>query len=168
MIRIVLYLVLIGALSLGVAWLADRPGDVVIVWQGLRIQTSLMVFAVGVAAAVVVVALLWSVIRAIMRSPYFLSRHLSHRRGERAYEAISSGLIAIGAGDIEAAKKHAAAVNRLAPHEPLALLLNAQSAQLAGDREAADRAFRTMAGRPDTKPLGLHGLYIEARRNNDA
>ncbi len=168
MIRIVLYLVLIGALSLGVAWLADRPGDVVIVWQGLRIQTSLMVLAVGVAAAVVVVALLWSVIRAIMRSPYFLSRHLSHRRGERAYEAISNGLIAIGAGDVEAAKKHAAAVNRLAPHEPLALLLNAQSAQLAGDREAADRAFRTMAGRPDTKPLGLHGLYIEARRNNDA
>ncbi len=34
MIRIVLFLVLIGALSLGVAWLADRPGDVVIVWQG--------------------------------------------------------------------------------------------------------------------------------------
>jgi len=168
MIRIVLFLVLIGALSLGVAWLADRPGDVVIVWQGLRIETSLMVVAVAAAAAVVVLTLLVSLVRAILRSPYFLSRHLRNRRGERAYEALSNGLIAIGAGDIEAAKKHAATVNRLAPHEPLALLLNAQSAQLAGDREAAERTFRTMAGRTDTKPLGLHGLFIEARRKNDA
>ena len=47
-------------------------------------------------------------------------------------------------------------------------MLNAQSAQLAGDREGAERTFRTMASRADTKPLGLHGLYIEARRRNDA
>ncbi len=127
-----------------------------------------MVVAVAVAAAVVVLAVLVGLVRAILRSPNFLSRHLRNRRGERAYEAISNGLIAIGAGDIEAAKKHAAAVNRLAPHEPLALLLNAQSAQLAGDREAAERTFRAMAGRADTKPLGLHGLFIEARRRNDA
>jgi HemY protein len=168
MIRIVLFLILIGALSLGVAWLADRPGDVVIVWQGLRIETSLMVLVFAVIAAVAVLALLVSLIRAILRSPYFLSGHFSRRRGEQAYAAISSGLIAVGAGDVEVAKKHAAVVNRLAPHEPLALLLNAQSAQLSGDREGAERSFRAMAGRTDTKPLGLHGLFIEARRNNDA
>ena len=168
MIRIVLFFILVGALSLGVAWLADRPGDVVIVWQGLRVETSLMVLTASVAAAMAVLALIWSLIRAILRSPLLLSRHLRKRRGERAYEAISNGLIAVGAGDIEAAQKHAAAVNRLAPHEPLALLLNAQSAQLAGDREGAERTFRSMAARSDTKPLGLHGLFIEARRNNDA
>ncbi|HEX3938246.1 MAG TPA: heme biosynthesis HemY N-terminal domain-containing protein [Xanthobacteraceae bacterium] len=168
MIRIVLFLILIGALSVGVAWLADRPGDVVIVWQGLRIKTSLMVLAVALVTAVVVLALLLLLIVLILRSPTILARIRRGRRGVRAYEAISHGLIAIGAGDVEAAKKHAATVNRLAPHEPLALLLNAQSAQLAGDREAADRTFRAMAGRADTKPLGLHGLFIEARRNNDA
>ena len=54
MIRIVLFLIIVGALSLGVAWLADRPGDVVIVWQGLRIKTSLMVLGAGLVAALVV------------------------------------------------------------------------------------------------------------------
>ena len=58
-------------------------------------------------------------------------------------------------------------MQRLAPGEPLALLLIAQAAQLAGDREAAERTFRTMAARSDTKALGLHGLFIEARRRSD-
>ena len=167
MIRIVLFLIIVGALSLGVAWLADRPGDVVIIWQGLRIKTSVMVLGAGLLTALVVLLAIWSLIRLILRSPGLLSRHLQHRRGVRAYEAISNGLIAVGAGDIAAAQKHAAAVNRLTPAEPLALLLNAQSAQLSGDREAAERTFRAMAGRADTKPLGLHGLFVEAHRRND-
>ena len=112
MIRIVLFLVVVGALSLGVAWLADRPGDVVIVWQGLRIKTSLMVLGFSVVVALVVLLLIWSLIRAILRSPGLLSRRRQHRRGVRAYEAISNGLIAVGAGDIQAAQKHAAAGSR--------------------------------------------------------
>ena len=50
---------------------------------------------------------------------------------------------------------------------PLTLLLGAQAAQLAGDRAAAERTFHVMAGRDDTKLLGLHGLYIEAQRRED-
>lgn len=167
MIRIVLFLIAVGALSFGIAWLADRPGDVVIVWQGLRIETSVMVLAGALVVAVAALILIWSLVRAIVRSPAMLSQHLRDRRGARAYEAISNGLIAVGSGDIAAAQQHAAAVNKLAAGEPLALLLNAQSAQLAGDREGADRAFRAMAGRADTKPLGLHGLFVEAHRRND-
>jgi len=168
MIRIVLFLIVVGGLALGIAWLADRPGDVVITWQGLHIETSLMVLAAAVVAATIALVLLFSLVRAIVRSPAMLARLKRHRRGVRAYEAISNGLIAVGAGDIAAAQKHSAAVNRLAPGEPLALLLTAQAAQLAGDREAAERSFRTMASRADTKPLGLHGLFVEARRRNDA
>jgi HemY protein len=167
MIRIILFLVVVGALSLGVAWFADRPGDVVVTWQGMRIETSLMVVAAAVLAAMVVLAALWSIVRAILRSPATFARMRRERRGARAYEAISHGLIAVGSDDIDAARKHAATVNKLAPGEPLALLLNAQSAQLAGDREAAGQTFRTLASRDDTKALGLHGLFIEARRRGD-
>ena len=39
---------------------------------------------------------------------------------------------------------------------------------MAGDRVAAERAFRAMAERDDTKLLGLRGLYIEAQRRDDA
>jgi HemY protein len=167
MIRVVLFLIVIGALSVGAAWLADRPGDVVIIWQGLRIQTSLMVLGAAIVVFMAIIAAVWTLIRAVLRSPIVLANLMRHRRGVRAYEAISSGLIAVGSGDIAAARKLAAEVNRIAPGEPLALLLHAQAAQLAGDREAADRAFRAMASRADTKALGLHGLYVEAHRRDD-
>ena len=167
MIRVVFFLLVVGALALGTAWLADRPGDVVVTWQGMRIETSLMVLAAAILAAMAVLAVIWTLLRAIFSSPFIFRRHLHRRRGERAYEAISRGLIAVGSGDLVAARQHAAEAKRIAPAEPLALFLSAQSAQLAGDREAADAAFRAMASRADTKALGLHGLFVEARRRND-
>jgi HemY protein len=121
-----------------------------------------------VVAAVIVLSLILGLVRWIVRSPVVLARLLRNRRGVRAYEAISHGLIAVGAGDVAAAQRFTADVQRLAPGEPLALLLSAQAAQLAGDRAGAERAFQTMAARPDTKALGLHGLFIEAQRSNNA
>lgn len=167
MIRLVFFLIVVGAISLGAAWFANRPGDVVITWQGLRIETSLLVLAAAILALMALLGLLWSLARTALRSPTIVANRLRERRGARAFEAISNGLVAIGAGDIAAARRLAAEVNRLAPAEPLALLLSAQSAQLSGDRDGAERAFRAMANRADTKALGLHGLYIEAQRRDD-
>jgi HemY protein len=175
MIRVVVFLIAVGLLALGVAWLADRPADVVITWPWLdqiwpghgRVETSLMVLGAALLATIAVLALLWILLSALLRSPFMLRRHLHHRRGERGYEAISRGLVAVGAGDLVGARKHTAETKRIAPAEPLALLLSAQAAQLGGDREEADSAFRTMAGRADTKALGLRGLHIEARRRGD-
>ncbi len=168
MIRVVIYLVIVGLLALGAAWLADRPGEVAITWQGLRIETSLMVMGFALAAIVVIAMLLWALIRNILRSPDVIATLLRNRRGARGYSAISQGLIAIGSGDMKAARRYADEARRIAPNEPLTLLLGAQAAQLAGDRGSAERTFRAMAGRDDTKLLGLHGLFMEARRRGDA
>jgi HemY protein len=112
--------------------------------------------------------LVWSIMRGILRSPEQVSLFFRHRRAMKGYLAISRGLIAIGAGDLRIARKSADEAARLSPGDPLALLLTAQSAQMAGDRAAAERAFRTMTERDDTKLLGLRGLYIEAQRRDDA
>jgi HemY protein len=167
MIRVLIFLVFVGLAALGFAWLADRPGDVVLTWQGRHFETSLMVVTVAILVAFVLLILILAIIILLLRSPFVVRRHLRRRRGERAYEAISRGLIAVGAGDLAAARKHAAEAKRFAPSEPLALLLDAQHAQLSGNRTTADDAFRAMAGRADTKALGLHGLFIEAHRRGD-
>lgn len=168
MIRVVLFLVLVGVLALAGAWFADRPGEVAITWLGLQIETSIMVAVAAVAAIAVVAVIAWSLIRAVLRSPRRIAHALRERRRKRGHLALSRGLIAIGAGDVGAARKFSGEADRIAPHEPLALLLSAQTAQLSGDRETAERVFRAMAERPDTKLLGLRGLYVEAQRRADA
>jgi HemY protein len=167
MIRVVYFLIVVGVLALGAAWLADRPGDLIVTWQGMRMKTSPLVMAAALLVVVAVLVFIWSILRAIVRSPSVLAKRRRDRRGARAYQAISHGLIAVGSGDIDAARKLSSEVNRLAPGEPLALLLSAQAAQLAGDRDGAERAFRAMSKRADTKALGLHGLFIEAHRRDD-
>jgi HemY protein len=167
MIRVVIFLVAVAAAALGTAWLADRPGDVVITWLGYRIETSVMVLIVAVAAIALLAILLWGLFRALLRSPGNVAFFLRHRRSARGYQAISRGLIAIGAGDLKAARRLAAEARRYAADEPLALLLAAQTAQLAGNRPAAEVAFRKMADHGETRLLGLHGLFVEAQRRND-
>ena len=168
MIRVIQFLVAVAVLAAGVAWIADRPGDVAIIWMGYRIETSVVVAALAVAALVLLVMFAWSVVRGILRSPEQVSLFFRHRRAIKGYLAITRGLIAVGAGDLRIARKSADEAARLSPGDPLALLLTAQSAQMAGDRGEAERAFREMTTRDDTKLLGLRGLYIEAQRRDDA
>lgn len=168
MIRVLLFLVAVTALSFGAAWLADRPGDVAITWLGYQLETSVMVALAALAALVVVVIVVWSILRAIVRAPAAWSARRLDRRARKAYKAISSGIVAIGAGDAMSARRFANEAQRLAPKEPLALLLGAQAAQIGGNPAEAERTFRAMAAREDTKLLGLHGLFIEAQRSDNA
>src|SRR5262245_32414267 len=167
MIRIVLFLASVTVIAAGFAWIADRPGEVAVTWLGYRVETSVMVAAFAIAVLVLIVTLLWSIVRSILRSPEQVSLFFRHRRAVKGYLAVSRGLIAIGSGDMQLARKSADEAARLSPGDPLALLLTAQSAQMAGDRTTAERAFREMTRRNETKILGSRGLYIKARRRND-
>jgi len=167
MIRLVLFLISVALIAAGFVWFADRPGDIAITWMGYRIETSLMVATLAVALVVVIAIFVWSILRGIWRSPEQVSLFFRHRRAMKGYLAISRGLIAVGAGDLRLARKSSDEAARLSSGDPLTLLLAAQSAQMAGDRAGAERAFRAMAERDDTRLLGLRGLYIEAQRRND-
>jgi HemY protein len=167
MIRIILFLLLIAAAGWGAAWVADQPGQVVMTWAGGSASPSLPVFALLVGIAIVAAVMLWSLLRALWRTPGHIKRHRRERRIARGRHAITQGLLAIGHGDSASARAHAEIARRHAAQDPLTLLLHAQSAQLDGDRTAAQRAFHAMAEREDTRLLGLRGLFIEAQRADD-
>jgi len=168
MIRVITYLASIGILAVAAVWFADRPGEVVITWQGKHIETSVAVLAIAAALVAVIAIFGWWILRGLIRTPARMRLTARARRGRRGYLALSRGLIAVGSGDARAARRFADEAGRIAPDEPLTLLLGAQAAQLAGDRAAAERTFRAMAQRDDTRLLGLHGLFIEAQRAPDA
>ncbi len=167
MIRIILFLLLIALAAKGAAWVADQPGDVLVTLPGWTAHPSLPVFVLLVGIAIVAAMLVWTILLALWRLPEGIRRSRRERRIARGRHAITQGLLAIGHGDSTSARAHAEVARRHAGQDPLALLLHAQSAQLDGDRGGAQRAFRAMAEREDTRLLGLRGLFVEAQRADD-
>ncbi|HEV7439325.1 MAG TPA: heme biosynthesis HemY N-terminal domain-containing protein [Methylobacterium sp.] len=165
--RALAFLALLAIAAFGAVWIADRPGTVTIVWNGYEVATSLAIALVGVLVAAIVVGFIWAIVRGIITLPEALVRGSRERRRAKGFTALSRGMVAVGSGDPLAARRHAGDAERLLGSEPLALLLKAQAAQISGDREAAERAFQRMANDPETRVLGLRGLFVEARRRED-
>jgi HemY protein len=167
MFRVLIFFLVLIALAFGLAWLDDHPGEIMLSWQGYQIETSVLVglgFALALVAAVVVI---WSILRSVFQLPPALSVANRARRREKGYAALSRGIIAVGTGDARLAMKAAAEVQKHLPNEPLALLLKAEVAQLAGDHNAVEAAFKEMTRRNDMRLLGFRGLHAHAHRRGD-
>lgn len=162
MFRLVAYLLGVAAVTAGLAWLADQPSSLVIDWQGYRMETTVFVAIVALALLSAFAVLAWTLLRTILGGPGAIGRTLRIRRRRQGLDALSNGLIAIGAGDSQQAMRHAHLARRALPDEPLTELLRAQAAQLAGDRGTARHIYDNMLAAPETAQLGLRGLYLEA------
>jgi HemY protein len=167
MLRLVLFLITVALFATGLSWLADRPGSIVIDWQGYEIETSVFRAIVMLTLLIGISILAWSALSYIWLSPAALGRFFNRRRQERGLDALSSGMIAVGAGDRSSATRYAVQARKTLPNEPLTYLLRAQAAQLSGDRITARRIFEAMLASPETEQLGLRGLFLEAEREGE-
>ncbi len=167
MIRMLLRIAAVILLAAGFTWLADRPGRVAINWMGRDIEMSVLVAATLLIISFFVLYWLWNLIRRVWRTPSTAREFWKFRRTQKGYASLSRGIIAANAGDAQGAAEHAAIASKALTSEPLLDVLNAQSAQLQGDRAGVKRAFEDMTKRPETEVLGLRGLFAEAKQAGD-
>ena len=167
MIKLIWRFALIVAAAIAFAWLADRPEKIVIKSPLREIQVSILVGTVGLLLALGLAYFIWRFLGKIWSSPKTVRESLRFRKHRKAYESLSRGIIAAGAGDAQAAARHASIAGETLKSEPLVTLLTAQAAQLKGDREGVKRAFEDMTKSPDTELLGLRGLFAEAKQAGD-
>ncbi len=167
MLRLVLFLLGVAAAAVGLDWLAGQPGKLMIEWRGYEIETSMFRAIILLALLIGLSILLASFIRQVWQSPANIGNFFNKRRNKRGLESLSSGMIAIGAGDRTLATRYAIQARKALPNEPLTHLLRAQAAQLSGDRDTSRRIFEAMLASPSTEQLGLRGLYLEAEREKE-
>ena len=168
MVRLLVLIAVLGAVAAGAAWLADRPGRVDVAWMGTSLSLTAGE-ALGLAsAAFLAVYVLVEIARMMLSAPRRMARRADLRRRDRALAAVGDGLLAVAAGDVEAARRAAQEADRLAPGAALTTLLAAQAAQMQGDRAAAEARFRALTEALETLVLGLRGLAMEAARAGDA
>ena len=165
--RVIFYFAIIALLALGLAWFADRPGEITLTWLDYEIETSLLVAAGGLAVALGLIWFVWSAIAGVLGAPGMIADFFKLRRRTHGFEALTKGMLAAGAGDAALASKYSIQAGRWLAGEPLTVLLKAQAAQLSGDEVQAERLFQSMLLSPETELLGLHGLFVQARRRRD-
>jgi HemY protein len=118
MIRFIIFLLATAGLAFAAVWLADRPGAVSIDWLDYHADTSVGVLIEAVLAIVVAVLVAWSLGWYLLRAPGRVRRGSRQRRAARGQQAIAKGLVAIGAGDVHAALRHAREAQRHAARRP--------------------------------------------------
>jgi HemY protein len=158
----------IGIVSYVAFLIAQRPGDVSVVWLGYHADIPMWMVLSGLVLLAVAAALLWQFARFVLRSPRKVGQARRDRRRRKAYRALTQGMVAVAAGDAVEAQRQAKLAGNLLNDPPLTLLLEAQAAQLGGDEKAATRYFRAMLEHPEASFLGLRGLLMQSlKAGND-
>lgn len=166
-LRTLIWFAVAAVAMLGAVWLAERPGAVTVVWRGWRLDTSVGVLLLGVVVLILLGVALWLLYRWIVGAPGALLEGWGESRRRRGYRELTQGLAAVAAGDGSEAQRHARKAEQLLSEPALTLLLSAQAAQLNGDRDAANRAFKAMLDDEQMAFLGLRGLIAQSLRDGN-
>lgn len=165
--RVFWFLIRLGALGTLAVFFSSEPGRVSIDWRGWAID---MPVGVAVLAVFLLALLLLCGERTRQTLFRFPGRWRAHRKAIRemkGYRALTLGMVAVAAGDRDAARRQARRARDLLSEAPLTMLLQAQSAQLNGDDKAACAYFEIMRGDPEVAFLGLRGLIAQTLQTGD-
>lgn len=167
MLRTVIFLLQLAILAAAAVWIADRPGQVTIRWLGREITTEVGVLLLAVFLLMLLAALGYHLWRRLLGAPGETLRAMGQSRRRRGLQALSNGLIAVAAGEVEEARRWSRKAEQLLDEPALTQLLAAQVAEIDGDHERAHQLFDAMLARPETRFLGLRGLVQQALAQGD-
>ena len=154
-------------LAWAAVWVVNHPGTVVVQWldQELILSVGTVIAALFAFGALAVI--LFEVLRVIVGLPGSWRVSRGRRTQMRGYEELTRGLMAVAAGDLNAARNYHRQAERHLPDNGSLLLLQAQTAQLEGKEEIAHLKFRQMLDRRDAEFVGLRGLLAQAMKTGD-
>jgi HemY protein len=165
--RAIWLFIVFAGLVFVVSWISDQSGDVTLYWLDRRIDMSISVLLGTVVVIAVLAALIYRILLAIRRAPRSFKKYLAERRRKKGYVALTRGMVAVAAGDAEEARRQVKRADGLLGDPALTLLLSAQTAQLSGDTQAAQKFFTAMLERPETEFLGIRGQLTQAMKSGD-
>lgn len=148
-------------------WLASLGGSVEI-----RVGETYVGLAFPVALLVLMLAfgLGWAALGgwgAVRRWPFRRAVRRAEKRRAQGEQVLTRALVALAAGNADAARLEVRRARLLLGETPNLLLLSAEAERLAGREDAAAQEFRALAQRQEARFLGLRGLLRQAMQRQD-
>jgi HemY protein len=165
--RAIVLLVLLGLAAAGAWWLSGQNHEVEIsagTWSARAPAPVAGALALG---AVLLVALLALLLRAVFVVPQRMSAWSNRRRREAGDRAIEEALAALAAGNIGEARRATTLARAKLGDRALTLWLDSRAAIAAGDEAGAEAALQKLARVPRGAVPGLRGLASRAAQAGD-
>ncbi|NOR32428.1 MAG: heme biosynthesis protein HemY [Sulfitobacter sp.] len=174
LIKIVLFVVAIAALTWGAGFLLESTGGLQVTVMGTEYSFGPLQSVIAVILLVVAVWLLLKVIALLIATWHFLngdetalSRYFDRNRERKGYEALSQGLMALASGEGNVALSKAAKAEKYLEKPELTNLLIAQAAEMAGNRRLAEASYRKMVENYATRFVGVRGIMKQKLADGD-
>ena len=167
MLRAVKFMLLATLLLALAWWVGGLPGTVTAHAGPYVVTTSTPAAILLLFIIAVLLAVLMRVLGGIRRAPGQLGTWRAGKRAAAGEAATLRGLAALAAEDAKAARAEAARALKLLGETPLALMLSAEAARLAGDAAQAKAAFAKLTQHKELKFLGHRGLLRESLATQD-
>ena len=158
MLRAVKFMLLATVLLALAWWVGGLPGSVTAHAGPYVVTTSTPAALLLLLLIALLLTVLLRVLGGIRRAPGQFGAWRAAKRAAAGEAATLRGLAALAAQDARAAKAEAAKALKLAGETPLALLLSAEAARMAGDAAQAKSAFAKLTQHKELKFLGHRGL----------
>jgi HemY protein len=166
--RRLVFRLIAAALVIAIAWwVGHLSGHVAATIAGTTIDTSTPVALVALVLLVLIVYAVLRLISALFSMPRRIGFWRARRRREAGDLASTRTLVALAAGDPNAARRQAGRARRLLGDTPQTLMHAAEAARLAGHEDEATALFERLAGHGEAGFLGLRGLFRQAMARED-
>jgi HemY protein len=160
--RVIGFLILAAILVAIAFGLGALPGDVGATFGTWTFQAPLPVVLVAAVILFIVLYFLARLFALLVSTPGRFGRSRRERHIRQGDRAVTRAFAALAAADPKAARREAERAKRLLPNAPMALLVSAEAARLAGNPEESEGYYRALAEQPDAAFLGLRGLLRQA------
>lgn len=174
LIKILLFVAAVTALTFGATQLMDVSGGATIAIAGYELTLSPLQLAFGLLALVVAVWLGLKLLAFLVASFKFLngdetaiSRYFDRNREKKGYEALAEGMMALASGEGHLAMAKAQRADKLLKQPRLTNLLTAQAAEMTGDTKKAEAAYKTLLEDDKTRFVGVRGIMKQKLAEGD-
>ncbi|MGR3506610.1 MAG: heme biosynthesis protein HemY [Paracoccaceae bacterium] len=174
LLKIILFVVLVAAATLGAAYLMELEGGVRIAAAGYEVNLTplyavillvALVFAVWLTLRLV--ALLIAILKFINGDETAITRYFNRNRERKGYQALSEGMLALAAGEGRLAMAKASKAERYLHKPELTNLLTAQAAEMCGDRRKAEEVYKRLLKNDATRFVGVRGIMKQKLADGD-
>ena len=173
-IKIVVFIALVAAATLGASYLLELEGGVRIVMAGFEINLTPLKTVMALVALVLAIwlfmklaGILVAVLKFINGDETALSRYFDRNRQEKGYRALSEGMLALASGEGDVAMNKAARAEKYLRKPALTNLITAQAAEMSGDRRKAEEVYKRLLQNDKTRFVGVRGILRQKLADGD-